>query len=411
MKRLPRLPGILLILVLLGNIFNQKGGTSAEELENREAANQNFVYLPLVLNNYQPPPPAPLPGFAIGSTPFRFVGGFVPGWHWGQEWWNQATDTDLIRTAREHGLTVLDIMLPQFEKQLGVYDESELAKLDSFLNTASTHNMYVMIEFIHGLDIGTQPDNPYYHPHGIEGLITDPQLAQAFNHRIEALVNRRNTLNQRIYRDDPTILGWILVNEPISAPWNYPGGAPNVTAAQLNTWLTTVGTFVKSLDPNHLVTVAATPAIDTLGQNWLSAFDVPQLDFIYAEDADLRILNYLDPNAAADFPLKLFLLNKPVVMMLSFTSGAWDRESICHDYEWQADVLGKAIHRYFEAGETGVTVFMWGSDLYPSVPAFDECFNYTASNLPVSQALQQAAGWINPMSDPNPPLQFVSIRR
>ena len=72
---------------------------------------------------------------------------------------------------------------------------------------------------------------------------------------------------------------------------------------------------------------------------------------------------------------------------------------------------GKAIHRYFEAGETGVTVFMWGQRLYPSVPAFDECFNYTASNPPVSQALQQAAGWINPMSDPNPPLQFVSIRR
>ena len=57
--------------------------------------------------------------------------------------------------------------------------------MDSFLNTASTHNMYVMIEFIHGLDIGTQPDNPYYHPHGIEGLMTDPNLAQAFNHRIE----------------------------------------------------------------------------------------------------------------------------------------------------------------------------------------------------------------------------------
>ena len=65
-----------------------------------------------------------MPGFAIGSTPFRFVGGFVPGWHWGKERWIQATDTDLIRTAREHGLTVLDIMLPQFEKQLGVYDMS-----------------------------------------------------------------------------------------------------------------------------------------------------------------------------------------------------------------------------------------------------------------------------------------------
>ena len=52
-----------------------------------------------------------------------------------------------------------------------------------------------------------------------------------------------------------------------------------MTAAQLNTWLTTVGTFVKSLDPNHLVTVAATPAIDTLGQNWLSAFPRPPTGF------------------------------------------------------------------------------------------------------------------------------------
>jgi hypothetical protein len=128
-------------------------------------------------------------------------------------------------------LTVFDVMLPGIKKFLGVINEQEFEKLDRFLNITSTHHVDVMIEMRHGLELATQPNNPYYHPHGIVGLLTDPRLAQAFKNRITALVNRRNTINQRLYRDDLTILGWMLITEPISAPGNYPAGLPTVTIA------------------------------------------------------------------------------------------------------------------------------------------------------------------------------------
>lgn len=403
---------LVVIGTLLWAIPSFWADTQSEQPRQAVEEYDHFVYFPLVLNNYnyQNPPPPPAPGFAIDDIPFRFVGGFVPGWHWGQEWWSQATDDDLIQTARENGLTVLHLMLPWFEEPLGVYEEAELIKLDYFLDSASRHNVYVTLSFIHGLGIATQPDSPYYHPHGIEGLMTDPQLAEAFNNRIEHLVNRQNTFNQRVYRDDPTILGWIVCDEPISAPWNYPGGPPDVTVAELNAWLSTMASFIKSLDSNHLVTVFTTAAIDSLGEDWIQAFNVQELDFIYAEDADLRILNYFHDDDAVNYSLRFFTLNKPVVMMLSFTSGAWDQDSICDDYEWQAEMLGRATHRYFEVGETGVVVFSWGSDLYPFLPSFDQCYNYTPSNLPVVQRLRQEANWINPVRYPLPPLQFVKIR-
>lgn len=76
------------------------------------------------------------PGFAIGGTPFHFLGGSLLGWHWGLEYWSEAADDDLINSARKSGITVMHIMLPLFEVPLGVYDEAKLQKLDHFLDSA-----------------------------------------------------------------------------------------------------------------------------------------------------------------------------------------------------------------------------------------------------------------------------------
>lgn len=349
------------------------------------------------------------PSFEISDVPFRFVGAFIPGWFWGHENWSEVAD-DLIASAKAKGITALHLMPPQFEQELGVYKEDELVRLDHFLVTASKHGVYVMPSFIHGYAIAVQPEDPYYHPVGIEGLITDERLAQAFRNRIEVLANRRNTISERLYREDPTILAWIVIEEPVSAPWNYPERPPQVTAPQLHAWFEDTASFVKSLDQSHPITVFTTAAIDTLGQDWLLALDVPSIDFIYAEDADLRILPFFDEMTAKSYPLRLFTLEKPVVMMLSFTSGVWDQQEICHDYPWQAEMIGEALSKYFEAGASGVVVFSWGSDLYASVPSYDECYVYTATNEPVSQALQGMAIQLNVPGYPSPPLQFVGIR-
>ena len=52
---------------------------------------------------------------------------------------------------------------------------------------------------------------------GAEGhdvFFTDPGAKQLFKDHMDAMVNRRNTINNRLYKDDPTIFAWDLMNEP-----------------------------------------------------------------------------------------------------------------------------------------------------------------------------------------------------
>ena len=49
---------------------------------------------------------------------------------------------------------------------------------------------------------------------GHDPFFTDPDVKKLFKNHIDAMVNRRNTINNRLYKDDPTIFAWDLMNEP-----------------------------------------------------------------------------------------------------------------------------------------------------------------------------------------------------
>jgi mannan endo-1,4-beta-mannosidase len=55
-----------------------------------------------------------------------------------------------------------------------------------------------------------------------------------------------NTITGVVYRDDPTIFAWELINEPrVPQDWNG-----NV----LQSWIADVSAHIKSIDPAHMVT-------------------------------------------------------------------------------------------------------------------------------------------------------------
>lgn len=328
----------------------------------------------------------------------RSLGVFVAGWHWGLEYWSEANDDDLIQSARDLGIGVIHLFLPPFETTLGVYDEAELVKLDHFLSSASDRGMYVMISFINIYgDAAVQTANAYYNPSGIEGLMTEP-LKSALKNRISMLMNRTNTYDGKVYKDDPTIAAWIVGDEPISAPNNYPTGeAPNVTVAAFAAWLEEMAGYIKGIDPTGAVSIFIQGAQSTLTDgDWTASVDVPSVDFVYAEDADMRVLNHFDANAAADWSQRLFEIGKPVIAQLAFTSGAWD-SSLCTDYTTQAQLIHDGATGYFELGAQSVIVQNWGTDLYATaIPSFARCYTYTDSNTAISSALSSVAAYINP---------------
>lgn len=319
---------------------------------------------------------------------------------------NEACLEDLVVTEKENGISVLYVILPEVEVEFGIYMDPELLRgFDFFLEQTSTHGIYVMISLMHGLGITKWQDTPYYNPLGIEGLIKDERIRNAYKQRLEHVVMRRNTVNGRIYRDDPTILAWILVTEPISAPFNYPVRPPDITASELRDWFQEMASHMKSLDSNHLVTIVTTTAITSL-DDWLVAFDAPALDFIFTEDADALILGLPGHTSAKPYPLELFTLGKPVVMHLSFTSGIWDLDRIGRDYVWQANTLREEAEKYFEAGASGVVIFSWGSalfDLDKRGGLVDQVFSYDATNETITTMLKEIAAefdTLNPTLEP-----------
>ncbi|MBI4298133.1 MAG: hypothetical protein HY666_00015 [Chloroflexi bacterium] len=315
---------------------------------------------------------------------------------------------DLIWSAKANGITVLQLELPYVEgPQLGVYQESELVKLDHLLDSAYRNGVYVILSFINAYAISLWPEEPYYHPSGIEGLVKDSRLKEAFKKRMATLITRVNTVNGRRYNEDPTLLSWMLLTELVSAPENYRGGGPKVTIDDLADWVEEMASYVKSLDTNHLVTINVHSGIK-IGDDWAKILSAPSLDFIEVEDAEARFLHVTEE--PVDFYLRVFELEKPVVVIISFTGGALDQVKIGKDYTWQAEKLREIFKVYYEMGvAAGFAIYSWGSDLDVAYSP-DKIYTYTSSNQPIAQAFLDIDSTLGSLNIASAPLQLVKLR-
>jgi mannan endo-1,4-beta-mannosidase len=91
----------------------------------------------------------------------------------------------------------------------------------------------------------------------------DPRTKRDYRTWVSHVVQRVNPLTGLAYRDDPTIMAWELMNEGNAQP----------EALRL-AWTTEMTAYVKSLDPNHLVTSGHANV-----ESKLSDLTIPTLDF------------------------------------------------------------------------------------------------------------------------------------
>ena len=84
---------------------------------------------------------------------------------------------------------------------------------------------------------------------------TLPETRQAYRGWLEHVITRKNRLTGRDYRDDPTIFGWELANEPRCKNGSSFDTDSGWDTSTLTTWAAEMSGYVKSLDPNHLVAV------------------------------------------------------------------------------------------------------------------------------------------------------------
>jgi mannan endo-1,4-beta-mannosidase len=79
-------------------------------------------------------------------------------------------------------------------------------------------------------------------------LYTTPAANDLYRGYVTKIIRRRNTINGRIYRDDPAVMTWELANEP------RPGvDGSNNSIAIYAQWVDETARFIHDQDPNHLV--------------------------------------------------------------------------------------------------------------------------------------------------------------
>jgi mannan endo-1,4-beta-mannosidase len=101
---------------------------------------------------------------------------------------------------------------------------------------------------------------------------SSPGACSAFRRHITTMVQRVNSLTGIAYRDDPVIMAWELANEP--------RGMGNAEA--FNAWIDETAAFIKSIDPNHLVTTGCegyTPLPVANGLDFVANHDGPDIDY------------------------------------------------------------------------------------------------------------------------------------
>ena len=132
----------------------------------------------------------------------------------------------------------------------GVYDDTMFQALDFVLDQAGKH----------GIRVSLVLTDWWQHSGGVQEYVqwshtalsstdffTDESCKRMYQLHAVALITRVNSINGLLYRDDPAILGWELMNEPRCRG----------CAAEMQRWIEEMAAFVAHHDPFHLRTVGS----------------------------------------------------------------------------------------------------------------------------------------------------------
>ena len=158
-------------------------------------------------------------------------------------------------------------ILPAVVDTPGVLKEELLVGLDFFLNEMSKHNMTAVVvlnnfwpwsggmgQYLKWNGADSIPYPPP-HPNGswdvyqkfTAQFYSNAKAVAQYNDAIKKIISRKNTINGKLYAEDPTIMAWELCNEP--------RGINNTEV--FNQWIDSTAALIKSLAPKQLVTTGS----------------------------------------------------------------------------------------------------------------------------------------------------------
>jgi mannan endo-1,4-beta-mannosidase len=103
-----------------------------------------------------------------------------------------------------------------------------------------------------------------------------PAAIELYHDYISKIIRRKNSVNGKIYRDDPAIMTWELANEP------RPGSVKSNAVSVFCDWVDESGKFIRAQDENHLVCTGSEGIHGSLDQpeNFIAAHKTSAIDYV-----------------------------------------------------------------------------------------------------------------------------------
>ncbi|KAJ4793770.1 hypothetical protein LUZ62_045016 [Rhynchospora pubera] len=136
----------------------------------------------------------------------------------------------------------------------GSYNEQMFKGLDFVISEVKKHGIYLILSLVNNWDgfggkkqyVQWARDKGHY-LNSDDDFFTDDIVKQYYKNHIKAVLTRVNSITGLMYKDDPSIFAWELINEPRCQN--------DLSGRILQNWITEMTNYVKSIDNKHLLEI------------------------------------------------------------------------------------------------------------------------------------------------------------
>ncbi|KAI3444958.1 hypothetical protein Pfo_001623, partial [Paulownia fortunei] len=205
--------------------------------------------------------------------------------------------TDTFGQASKYGMNVArtwafsDGGYRALQTSPGSYNEDMFKGLDFVVSEAKKYGIYLILSLVNNWEgfggkrqyVQWARDQGQY-LNNDDDFFTNPIVKGYYKNHVKAVLTRVNSITGVAYKDDPTILGWELMNEPRCQS--------DLSGKAIQDWVAEMSAHVKSIDKNHLVEVGMegfygesmpekkqiNPGYE-VGTDFISNNRIPEVDF------------------------------------------------------------------------------------------------------------------------------------
>jgi mannan endo-1,4-beta-mannosidase len=360
----------------------------------------------------------------IGGRPFRFVGANVAIMYRDED---RAAMPETLARASQAGIKVVRVWAfgeggpndigpvsdladwPRthpFRFTPDQWNEEALVHLDKVIAEAARNKLHVQLclvnwwrdtggvtQYLRWAGINDAADDKFdfgINPERAMLFYTNEETRRLYRQHVEKIVTRRNTVTGTVYRDDPNILGWELMNEAQAVTGRW---------AERRAWFKEMSDYVNSLDPNHIITPGDWGyRTASERREWLADHQLPNIDYCDVHnyprpdenvfvDSPKAMQEFIDNRAAAALSLR-----KPLVF------GEFGMGVEGHNGFSQTEWFRAFLESNVRAGSAGAMFWILTPD-----PARGYAVTYTQRDAAVLAEITRAARMFEALESADPP--------